>query len=111
MNIQSIITANIHEALNKETKGKALVEYVCQQALLKVRIMHDNHTSYVSEDLGDLANVEADTMRKYRGRYIFELLQNANDGAPFQEKDVLSIYRWGESSKNPNLPASFSLIH
>ncbi len=26
----------------------------------------------------------------------------ANDGSPFQEKDVDSIYRWGESSKDPN---------
>ena len=135
MAVQPVLMANEQEALIRDLKGQTLVQHVCQEALRTVRINHEHHTNYVSEALADLANVEADTMRKYRGRYIFELLQNANDaildeknnlpfdqkktyrvrieltksallvandGAPFQEKDVQSIYRWGESSKDPN---------
>jgi len=123
--------------------GQALVEYLHQETLRTVRINHEHRTNYIGEALADLANVEADTMRKYRGRYIFELLQNANDailddksnadgsrrriyrvrieltdsallvandGAPFQEKDVLSIYRWGESSKDPNKSVGYKGI-
>jgi hypothetical protein len=135
MAIQPDLITIVQENLLIDQKGQTLVKYVCQEALRAVKVSHENRTNFISEALVDLANVEADTMRKYRGRYIFELLQNANDailssigeapsshiknhrvrieltdsalliandGSPFQEKDVLSIYRWGESSKDPN---------
>lgn len=116
-------------------KGQDFVKWLSQDTLRMVRVNHSEGTAFVTVDLPNQANAEASAMRDYRGRYLFELLQNANDailaakenddvpgsgcsrvriivtssalvvandGVPFQEKDVDSIYRWGESSKDPN---------
>jgi hypothetical protein len=106
-----------------------------EDSLRMVQLNHEQGTSYLDVDLKNQANAEASVMREYHGRYLFELLQNANDairatddelawrnespyrvrieltedalivandGVPFLEKDVDSIRRWGESSKDPN---------
>ena len=116
-------------------KGQAFVERLSKDTLRMVSLNHQQGTPYIDVDLKNQANAEASAMREYRGRYLFELLQNANDairaakgdpswskaglyrvrieltdsaliiandGIPFIEKDVDSIYRWGESSKDPN---------
>ncbi len=111
------------------------VERLSERTLNMVRTSHDQGTEYITVDLPNQANAEASATREYRGRYLFELLQNANDaisaakqdpnrsksepyrvrieltdsalivandGLAFAEDDVSSIYRWGESSKDPN---------
>ncbi len=118
-----------------ELKGQDYVIHLSQETLRMVAINHGQDTPYLTVDLPNQANAEASAMRDYHGRYLFELLQNANDaihaakeighapagglyrvqiavtdsalivandGVPFQENDVNSIYRWGESSKDPN---------
>ena len=125
-------TADIDKCL---PTGQHFVVKLCQDTLDTVRVNHEQKTSYIDVDLRNQANMEFSTVRDYRGRYIFELLQNANDailateeeptwkrpdgyrvlieltpdalivandGVPFLEKDVDSIFRWGESSKDPN---------
>jgi hypothetical protein len=115
--------------------GQAFVEWLSRETLRMIAINHEERTPYIDVDLKNQANTEASTKRDYHGRYLFELLQNANDvitaakndkawskgspyrvrieltdsalivandGVPFLEKDVDSIYRWGESSKDPN---------
>ncbi len=111
------------------------VERLSRSTLAMVGASHDHGTEYITVDLPNQANAEASVTREYRGRYLFELLQNANDAItaakqdpmgyrsdpyrvrieltdsalivandemPFAEDDVSSIYRWGESSKDPN---------
>ncbi len=115
--------------------GQKFVKCLSREALRLIKVNHDEKTTYLDIDLPSLANVEASTTRDYHGRYLFELLQNANDaivlakndpdwakekryrvrieitdsaliiandGVPFLEKDVDSIYQWGKSSKDPN---------
>lgn len=62
-----------------ELKGQTYVKKLCQKTLEQVRLNHENGTDYVRLDLVNQANSEKNTIREYRGRYIFELLQNAND--------------------------------
>jgi hypothetical protein len=116
-------------------KGQAFVEALAEQTWHQVAINHEEGLPFIDVDLKNQANAEASSTRDYFGRYLFELLQNANDailavsdnpewirsegyririeltssalivandGVPFLEKDVDSIYRWGESSKDPN---------
>lgn len=115
-------------------KGQDYVTWLSEHTLRMVEINHKEGTPFLMVDLPNQANAEASAMRDYHGRYLFELLQNANDailpakdhgespsrcfrvriavtssalvvandGVPFQERDVDSIYRWGESSKDPN---------
>ncbi len=113
--------------------GNAYVERLSEGPLRLARGPDGLH--YVTVDLANQANAEASAVRDYYGRYLFELLQNAddaitatgeerkrgwaragpyrvrieltdsalivaNDGVPFLEEDVNSIYRWGESSKD-----------
>lgn len=116
--------------------GQAYVGWLSKRTLNLVKLTHEGDAAeYVSVDLKNQANAEADVIRGYHGRYLFELLQNANDaitaaredpawrkagqyrvriqltesalivandGVPFLEKDVDSIYQWGASSKDPN---------
>lgn len=115
--------------------GQDYVKKLSRQALEQIQLNHDHDYPYVEVDLKNQAKAEASVMRDYYGRYLFELLQNANDaitaakedsawsktspyrvhielmptaliiandGVPFLEKDVDSIYRWGVSSKDPN---------
>jgi len=125
-------------ALNADARnlrGQAYIEQLSKDALRQVRVTHDGRLPYVTVDLRNQANAEASATREYQGRYLFELLQNANDaivavkdnpewsksgpyrvrieltdsalivandGVPFFERDVDSIYCWGESSKDPN---------
>jgi hypothetical protein len=58
--------------------GQTFVEDLCERTLRTVQINVEHGTEYLI-DLRNQANAEASTMREYRGRYIFELLQNAND--------------------------------
>ncbi len=128
--------------VNGDLAGQAFVEDLCERTLRTVRINFDHGTEYLI-DLRNQANAESSTMREYRGRYVFELIQNANDavrdarqqggtydrrsyrvriqlteqaliiandGIPFLEKDVDSIYRWGESSKDPNKSVGYKGI-
>lgn len=116
-------------------EGQDYIEWLEQETLRQIKVNHDMGTLYVDGDLRSLANAEARVTGDYKGRYLFELLQNANDaitanrentvwakagrsrvrieltssalivandGAPFKERDVASIWRWGESSKDPN---------
>jgi hypothetical protein len=126
----------------KKFSGQAYIEHKSDEALRAWRVNHKNKTNFFHEAIKDLANVESDTMRKYRGRYVFEMLQNANDailegkyrlkqqrnvfrvrihlteealivandGASFAEKDVDSIYRWGESSKTGKNSSEYKTI-
>jgi hypothetical protein len=127
--------ANSHTANSGELTGQGFVEKLSSDTLEQVRLNHEQGTNYVRVDLKNQANAEKNTVREYRERYVFELLQNANDairdartpeslyrrksyrvrldltttalivsndGVPFLEKDVESIYMWGESSKDPN---------
>jgi hypothetical protein len=116
-------------------KGQDYIEWLERETLRQIKVNHDMGTLYVDGDLRSLANAEARVTGDYKGRYLFELLQNANDaitatrentvwakagrsrvrieltstalivandGVPFKERDVASIWRWGESSKDPN---------
>jgi len=118
-----------------ELKGQDFVKWLSDEALRQVVVNHEAKTSYITVDLPSQAAAEARVRSDYHGRYLFELLQNANDaimaaredprwsrpgpyrvriqltstalivandGVPFLEKDVDSIYRWGKSSKDPN---------
>ena len=119
----------------EKPRGQAYVEWLSADTLSLVTFTQTNGPQYVSVDLRNQANAEANAVGGYHGRYLFELVQNANDailaidefseydrgsrqririeltqtalivandGVPFLEEDVDSIYRWGESSKDPN---------
>jgi hypothetical protein len=118
----------------KTLRGQDFVKQLSQRAMEQVRLSHEAGLDYVDVDLKNQANAEESAARDYRGRFLFELLQNAsdaiadakdrpewrrdeyrvrieltqtalvvaNDGVPFLEKDVDSIFRWGETSKDPN---------
>ncbi len=81
MAVHPALIANDKDAPAKYLKGQAFVEQVCQEDLRTERINHEHHTNYIDVDLKNQANMEASTMGAYHGRYIFELLQNANDAA------------------------------
>ena len=118
-----------------ELKGEAFVKSLSEKALRTVELNYREGTDYIDVDLKNQANAEEVASHNYRGRFLFELLQNAsdaivatedypewvkpdgyrvrleltdsalvvaNDGVPFLEKDVNSIFRWGETSKDPN---------
>ena len=59
--------------------GQEFIGMLSQATLEQVRLNHEQGTSYVNVDLKNQANAEAHTVREYRDRYIFELVQNAND--------------------------------
>lgn len=118
-----------------EFVGQDFVRHISEETMRMVEVSHTQGLPYVSVDLRNQAKAEASATRDYSGRYLFELVQNANDaiavakddpayaqttpyrvrieltnaaliiandGVPFLEKDVDSIYRWGQSSKDPN---------
>jgi hypothetical protein len=118
-----------------QLSGQAFVNKLSADTLRDVESAYASNNNTFKKMLSNLAVVEETTANEYRGRYIFELLQNANDaiqdaretqaetggkpyrvrieltnnalivandGTPFQEKDVDSIHQWGKSSKDPN---------
>src|ERR671936_253215 len=60
-------------------REQAHVVQLYKETLRQVKINHDSGTKYITIDLSNQANAEASATRDYRGRYLFELLQNAND--------------------------------
>jgi hypothetical protein len=74
-------TANTgtHRSHGSDLTGQAFVEWLSRETLRLVEIAHREKTPYLYVDLKNQANAEANAMREYHGRYLFELLQNAND--------------------------------
>ena len=63
---------------NRFAKGNALINQIREQQMERLRRVGDLWTSTMA-DWEDLAKAEDSVHREYRGRYLFELLQNAYD--------------------------------
>ncbi|MCI0423315.1 MAG: hypothetical protein L0312_29535, partial [Acidobacteria bacterium] len=59
-------------------RGETLINHIREDQLERLRRVGDLWPSHL-EDWQDLAKTEESVRREYRGRYLFELLQNAND--------------------------------
>ncbi len=67
------------------------VERLSRSTLAMVGASHDQGTEYITVDLPNQANAEASVTREYRGRYLFELLQNANDAITAAKQDPMGV--------------------
>lgn len=62
------------------TGGKELLKQIQDDQIGRLRsLQRINHRRNQIEDWADLAKSEAGVKERYRGRYLFELIQNAND--------------------------------
>ena len=67
------------EAERGDPSGQDYVRKLSKQALHQVALNHKARTDFVDVDLRNQANAEESATRDYRGRFLFELLQNASD--------------------------------
>ncbi len=79
--------SNLAVKHNKPSRQE-YVEELSAQTLRQVAINHQNGLPFVDVDLKNQANAEAGVMREYHGRYLFELLQNANDAITAAKEDT-----------------------
>ena len=67
------------EYAERFTQGKPLLEEILDEQVGRLRRASHKDRESTLIDWADLAKAEAAVKERYRGRYLFELIQNAND--------------------------------
>ncbi len=84
------MSKSIHDEIFQQ--GDTLIKQICDEQLERLRRVGDLWMSHLG-DWEDLAKAEDSVRREYTGRYLFELLQNANDAIlDWYEKSNLSVH-------------------